>query len=93
MDKRDYGDYEPIKYLGSNLNIFNNSNRKKILKTFFDSVEVGVTVDALFSDISSNLTGLHFFNEGLYVGSINRAIILDLNLFSQLAGPKKNMIF
>ena len=30
-----------------------------------------------------------FFIEGLYVGSINRAIILDLNLFSRLAGPKK----
>ena len=62
MDKQDYGDYEPIKYFGSNLNIFNNSNRKKILKSFFDSVEVGVTVDALFSDISLNLAGLHFLS-------------------------------
>ena len=48
----------------------------------------GVSVDALFLDISSNSAGHHFPIKGLYVESIKWEIIFYSNLISQLAGTK-----
>ena len=53
---------------------------------------VGVTVDALFFGNIFKFSWPPFFIEGLYVGSMNWAIIFYLNLFSRFAGQKTKIL-
>ena len=67
------------------------SHPTRLMVNIIGLLEVGVTVDALFFGYIFKFSWPPFFIEALYVGSMNWAIIFDINLFSRFAGPKSEI--